>query len=250
MTVDSGAIYRLLGRMVVPDDTLCSVRRRERVLLGVLLLEAGSAVPVERLLDLLWDGVPPRSARAGLHTHVARLRARLRQPGGLRLSARDGGYLAAVDPQAVDVHRFRALAATAAAQSDPVARVTLLRRAVALWRGPILAGDASARLRERIGVELDILRLDCVALLMDAELARGRHREIVGELTVLTVEHPHREDFVCRLMLALYRCGRQAEALEHFHRLRRRLAEDLGLQPGPTAARLYASILRHDIALD
>ncbi|GAB2845985.1 AfsR/SARP family transcriptional regulator [Lentzea nigeriaca] len=246
------ADFRVLGPLSVlaGGNTVEFGRRRERCLLGVLLIQPGQAVPVERLLDLLWDGEPPATGRAGLHTHVARLRGDLRRAGvGLdvvRLCNSPNGYLAEMDPALVDSHRFRELTARARRSADLAGAAVLLRQALALWRGSVLAGDAPDRLRDRVGSDLVELRLSATELLVDAELALGRHRELIGELTALTAEHPHHERFVGQLMLAVYRSGRQTEALEIYERFRVRLADALGVDPGPELSRLHLGVLRHD----
>jgi DNA-binding SARP family transcriptional activator/Flp pilus assembly protein TadD len=247
--------FRLLGRVVAEHDgRLVELgRRRERCLLGVLLLEVGTPVPVERLLDLLWDDEAPDTARPSLHAHVSRLRRQL-DPGsvgawGVRLLSRQGGYLVDVDPQAVDVHRFRSLVDRANAVAVPAERSALLREALGLWRGPLLADVASDRLRSRIGADLTERRLSAIELAVDADLAAGRHTDLIGELVALTGEHPLRERFTAQLMLALYRSGRQSEALDAYERLRARLADELGIDPGPEAQRRYTDVLRQDPGL-
>jgi DNA-binding SARP family transcriptional activator len=242
--------FRLLGPLEVVDDgrSIYVGRRRERSLLGVLLLQGNVAVPVERLLELLWEQDPPATARASLHTHIARLRACLNRGGGpseVRLVGGDAGYRIEVDRRLVDAHRFRALVDQARTQADPAVRAVLLREALALWRGPILADDASDRLRDRVGAPLTELRLTATELLVDSELARGRHRELIGELTAMTAEHPHSERLIGQLMLALYRSGRQADALDAYQRFCCRLARDLGVDPGLDLRQLHTAVLRH-----
>ncbi|GAB1641176.1 BTAD domain-containing putative transcriptional regulator [Krasilnikovia sp. MM14-A1259] len=247
--------FRLLGRMEADQDgrRLELGRRRERALLAVLLLEAGSVVPVERLVDLLWDEDPPATARANLHTHVSRLRAHLDRDGtgawGFQLISGDGGYRADVDRQAVDVHRFHSLVDDAGRMSAPGQRAAILRQALALWRGPLLADVASERLRDRIGTALAEQRVTTVELAIDAELADGRHGEVIAELTALTAEFPLRERFVGQLMRALHGAGRAAEALECYAAIRQRLAEELGVDPGPELQQLHLAILRGDLGL-
>ncbi|MEV4753516.1 BTAD domain-containing putative transcriptional regulator [Micromonospora sp. NPDC049559] len=225
-------------------------RRRERCLLAVLLLEANRPVAVARLLDLLWDGEPPDSARASLHTHVSRLRGCLDPDGdgdaGVRLHARDGGYLLETDRDRVDAHRFTDAVAGARELGDAAARAALLRRALARWRGPALADTASGLLYQRVAAELDELRLVATELALDAELECGRHERLVGELTGLVADHPLREGLWERLALALYRSGRQAEALAALGQARQRFAEELGLEPGPRLRRLQRAILTGD----
>lgn len=215
-------------------------RRRERSLLAVLLLAAGQVVPTERLVDLLWDGIPPATARAGLHTHVSRLRARL---PGVDVSARDGGYCAEVDPETVDAHRFVRMVAAARELADPARRATELRAALALWRGEAMADTATDLLRARVTAELTELRFTATELAIEADLAGGRHADVVGELTTLTAEYPLREELWAHLLVALYRGGRQAEALDAYTRARRCLADELGIEPGPRLRQLHQDIL-------
>jgi DNA-binding SARP family transcriptional activator/tetratricopeptide (TPR) repeat protein len=245
--------FRLLGRVRAEHDGAVVElgRRRERLLLGLLLLEAGTVVPTDRLVELMWDGDAPVTARAGLRTHVSRLRGRL-DPGddgalGVRLLSRDGGYLVEVDPLSVDVHLFRARFDRGSAQSDPVDRSAALRAALALWHGRLLADVASDRLRDRVGAELEEKRLTALELAVDADLAAGRHAGVVGELTALTAEFPLRERFAAQLVLALHRCGRQPEALAAYQKLRERLVEELGIEPGQEIRDLYTAVLRHDV---
>lgn len=238
--------FHVLGRVeAVRDGRPVELgRKRERCLLSVLLLNAGTSVPVERLLDLLWDGDPTPKARSGLHTHVSRLRTRL--GAGVPLVARDGGYAAEVDPYTVDANLFRKMVAEAREMSDSTARSGALREALALWRGPLMADVATDRLRNRVGGGLTELRLTASELLVDAELTCGHHDEVLGELLALTAEHPLREGPAGQLMLALYRAGRQPDALRVYHDLRHRLADEFGVDPGCELKNLYAGMLRHD----
>jgi DNA-binding SARP family transcriptional activator len=251
-----GTRFLLLG-LVEADrggERLPLGRRRERSLLAVLLLAAGRPVPQARLVDLLWDGDPPGAARASLHSHVSRLRTGLDPDGtgryGVRLSTRDGGYAAEVDPAAVDAHRFTDLVVRARAERDPTQRGGMLREALALWRGPALADAGSALLRRRVAADLEELRLSAIELVLDADLDCGRHREVAGEAARLTGEHPLREGLWARLSLALYRCGRQAEALDALAQARDRLVTELGLAPSPQLRQLQHRILNADPALD
>jgi DNA-binding SARP family transcriptional activator/tetratricopeptide (TPR) repeat protein len=247
--------FRLLGRLEADLDGQPFVlgRRRERCLLGLLLLEANRPITVDRLVDLLWDGDAPSTARSSLHTHISRLRGRLDPDGtgrsGIRLVARDGGYLVEIDRHRVDAHRFQAMLRRAqqAGQAD---RVELLREGLALWRGPVLADVAPARLRERVGAELTEQRMLATELMIDAELAAGRHQKVIGELSALTAEHPYRERFAGQLMLALYRSDRYTDALAVYRQLADRLGVELGLDPGSGLRELYAAILRRDPHLD
>ncbi|MGW0436758.1 AfsR/SARP family transcriptional regulator [Micromonospora sp. NPDC003197] len=242
--------FRLLGRMEALHDgrPVALGRRRERMLLALLLLETGSAVPPDRLADLLWDDDPPATARASLHTHVSRLRAVL-TPFDVQLLSTATGYRVDVHPEQVDAHLFRTLIGRAQASSDLDERVETLRAALHLWRGPLLADLIPDRLQLRIDVELTELRLAATELLMASELDRGRHREIVGELTALVAENPLHEAYTAQLMLVLYRCGRRTEALEAYERIRGRIADELGLDPGLELQELRTAMLRDDPTL-
>lgn len=242
--------FRILGPMEVEHaGRLIGVsRRRERSLLGVLLLAAGTAVSGERLAELLWDDQPPDSARATLRTHLSRLRALLAgaDGDGVSLVHTKGGYLAHVDTDAVDALRFRDLLDRARTTVQPAGRARLLREALGLWRGPLLADAASPRLRERLGAWWSEARLAALDDAIEAELACGRHRDVIGELNTLCQEHPHRERFVGLLMVALCRAGRQADALAAFRQADHRLRTELGIEPGPDLRELHRRVLAAD----
>lgn len=229
-------------------------RRAERCVLGLLLLEPGRVVPVDRLSDLLWEDRPPRQARAILSSHVSRLRAVLDPDRdgsrGVQLVAVGDGYLAQVDPANVDVTRFVAMVANAQQAAEPTDRAAQLRDALSLWRGSLLADVATDRLRDRMGTALEELRLHAWENCMAAELAAGRHQTIVTELHGLVAAHPGREAFAGSLMLALYRSGRTAEALEVFRRAVEYAAETFGLDVGAELTRLRLAILRSDPQLE
>src|SRR5205814_2094656 len=153
--------FRVLGPVEIDRDgsVVALARRQERCLLGILLLEQGRLVPVERLCDLLWDGEPPEHARRGLQSHAARIRAVL---SDAELVSRSGGYLLQVEPSLVDAHQFRALVRDADGESTPARREELLRAALALWRGPVLQDAASDRLRSQLTADLEELRLHTI----------------------------------------------------------------------------------------
>jgi DNA-binding SARP family transcriptional activator/tetratricopeptide (TPR) repeat protein len=251
----AAARFLLLGPVEArhPHRRLPLGRRRERALLAVLLLEANRVVPAGRLVDLLWDGSPPSSARASLHTHMSRLRGSLDPDGagrnGVRLYARAGGYLAEADPETVDAHCFTNLVERARGTADAAARAAVVRNALALWRGPVLADAGSDLLRQRVAADLEELRLVAYELAVDADLERGRHDEVVGEVTRLIGDHPLREGLWARLALALYRAGRQGEALAALARARDRIVEELGVEPGPALQQVQLRILTADPAL-
>ncbi|WP_169807577.1 AfsR/SARP family transcriptional regulator [Herbidospora mongoliensis] len=229
--------FRLLGPVEVWDGEgrIALGRRAQRCLLGLLLLEAGRVVPVSRLLELLWDDEPPDHARGILHSHVARLRGTLDPDRtgsrGFRLVRRGDGYLAETDEGSVDVHVFRDLVGRARRSAGPGGRSRLLREALAHWRGPLLADAATDRLRDRLGVGLEELRLSAIESCVEAELECGRHRELLPELADLVRQHPLRERLIRASMLALYRDGRRPDALAVYRRARADFARELGLAP-------------------
>src|SRR5215469_5933748 len=230
---------------------------RPRRLLAGLAIHAGDPVPADRLADIVWGERPPRSARANLHTYLWSLRRCLAAAVGNQAPIRThaaieicpGGYMLRVGPGVLDWHRFRDLAATAAgiAGSDPAAAAALLRQALSLWRGPAAAdldGEPPA-LAARIAA-MGEARMIALEQRVEAQLAAGRHRELAPELAELTSAHPLREQFRAHQMLALYRSGRQADALAAFHQLRDDLADELGIDPSPPLQALHQAILRAD----
>lgn len=237
---------RILGPIEVVSDGR-QVRLggpRQRALLAYLLLHANGAVPTERLLERLWDE-PPTGGLAALQTQIYRLRRLL----GDRIETSGHGYSIRVGPGELDLDVFRALLAEAGASADPAARSRLLREADALWRGEPLAG-VDAPFARAEAAALDELRLSVLEDRLEADLERGCDGELVAELRVLVEEHPLRERLRGELILALYRSGRQAEALEAYRDTRRMLDDELGLEPSPALRELERAILRHDPALE
>ncbi|MGW4058385.1 BTAD domain-containing putative transcriptional regulator [Amycolatopsis sp. NPDC004747] len=237
------AHFGVLGPLAVegpPGHWVALRGERQRTLLAVLLLNAGRAVPVDVLVEALWPDGPPKSATSNLHTYLSRLRERIE---GLRVEHGPPGYRLHVEPEELDLLVFRSAVAEGRRAADPVAAAGHYRRALALWRGPVLAGlhvpllDADvARLEsERLAVFED-----CV----DAELTAGRHGELTGELQAMITEHPLRERLAAQLMIALHRAGQQGSALEVYRRLRTTLIEELGVEPGAEARRVHAAVLR------
>jgi len=222
-------------------------RRQERCLLGILLLEAGHVVPLPRLVGLLWDGDPPARAAQALRTYVARIRSLLARAGavdhGVRLVSAHGGYILDVDTDAVDAHRFRSLLKEAAT-ADLATRDRILQECLALWHGPALDRAASDEQRDRLCADLTELRVRAVEEYLATELDLGRHRAVLPELIRYRAEHPDRERLVELHMLALYRDGRTADALEAYERFRVRLADRLGADPGSALQHLHRAILR------
>ncbi|GIG88719.1 AfsR/SARP family transcriptional regulator [Plantactinospora endophytica] len=245
--------FQILGPVQVEHDgrPVAVGRRRERCLLGLLLLEAGRPVPIHRLVDLLWAGDPPDTAPAVLSTYVSRLRTALNAAGdgsGEVLVRRGDGYAIEVDAEAVDAHRFSRLVEQARSVSG-AGRADLLRQALGLWRGTPLA-DAPEPLRDRVCAGLERLRGSATLLRIETDLAMGGHEELLGELTELVERDPSDEVLAGHLMVALYRAGRRQDALQTYHRARQRLADELGLDPGAQLSDLARAILRGDPVLD
>ncbi|MEV0456593.1 AfsR/SARP family transcriptional regulator [Catellatospora methionotrophica] len=226
---------------------------RQRVLLAVLAVHAGTVVHQSRLIDALWGWDPPRTAVKTLHSHIARVRQALDACGlPAALHTRHPGYLLDIPALAVDAHLFESMVAAARhhlADGAPEAAARELREGLALWRGDALADGEPTGWAAAEAARLDEVRLCAEEDLWEAELRLGRHRAATGELDRLLVTHPHRERLVGLSMLALYRCGRPAEALEAYRRLRAYLADELGADPSPDLQRLHTAILREDPAL-
>jgi DNA-binding SARP family transcriptional activator/tetratricopeptide (TPR) repeat protein len=242
---------RLLGpvEVVTAGRTVDLGRGKALSLMAVLLVHAGTAVPIERLLDLLWDGAPPRNGRGSLQVYVSRLRSRLAEAGSqIQIVTRGDTYAAELGDGETDLLRFRRLVDEARRADDWAVRASVLARAVGLWRGPPLA-DVQRGVRERLGRALQEEWLLACEQRAEAELTLGRHAEHAGVLAELVEAHPFRERLTWYLMLALYRSGRPAEALERYRLLARRLAEEHGTDPDPDLARLHAQILNADPAL-
>lgn len=243
--------FRVLGTLEVVRDAarVPVARRRQRALIARLLLGGGQVVPAEALVDALWDAgggdePAPRDARHALHTYVSRVRAVL----GAALVTRPPGYLLAVEPEAVDAGRFESAAARASRllASDPGAAAELFDGALALWRGPAYAEFAGG-FAQAAAVRLEELRLAARAGRAQALLARGALDRAIGELSELAADQPLREAPHGLLMRALYRAGRQTEALEVFGRLRERLRDELGLDPSPALRELHEQVLRQAV---
>ncbi|MCV7220078.1 BTAD domain-containing putative transcriptional regulator [Mycolicibacterium elephantis] len=227
--------------------------RKQRELLAVLLLHLNALVPAGRIADAIWHGEPPASADVTLRTHVSHLRSRLASVGAQDvLVTRSAGYGLFVDPDHVDAARFEHLlgAGREALERGETERAqTLLTDALELWRGPVLDDLAEAEFVKTEAARLEELRLVALEQRIDAALALGRHHAVVADLERLVVANPYREQLHCRLMLALYRSGRQADALRVSASVRARLIDELGVDPGPALRDLETAILRHDQSL-
>ncbi|MGW1880917.1 BTAD domain-containing putative transcriptional regulator [Streptomyces sp. NPDC001970] len=245
--------FKLLGPFEARHQgqrILSGSRRQERCLLSILLLDAGNVVTTARLVDLLWNGAAPDSARGTVHTYIGRLRARL-TPHGLHIETRHDGYSIERDGHVTDIQEFRALVQRAAVDGDPGERLRCYDEALALWRGPLLADVADDRLRERLGGgALSELRLSAMEQRAEAQLTKGLHERVVADLTPLAQERPERERLVAAQMTALYRSGRQADALQLYRNTRKALVDGLGIEPGTELTTLHDRILRGDPRLD
>ena len=223
---------------------------RQRAVLAYLLINRGEAVSVDRIVDALWGESPPATATKTVQVYVSRLRKIL---GAEALVTRGHGYALEAEPDSVDADRFERLAMEGRerlAAGDAAGAAELLQEALALWRGEPLADVAYESFARTETSRLEDLRLAALEDRIDAELALGNHAALVPELEALVTEHPTRERVRGQLMLALYRSGRQTDALEAYREGRTRLADELGLEPGPELQRLERAILSQDPELD
>ena len=237
--------YRILGPLeVLGDDgspvTLAGIR--ERTLLATLLLSANHVVSTDRLIDVLWGEEPPPSASNALQVYVSKLRKKLEVASGANpISTEHSGYVLNTLPGEIDAARFEELVRSSEA-TGPEEEVTRLSEALSLWRGEVLSGlDLYIVLHE--SNRLDELRLVAIERCADAELSLGHHQELVGELESIASTHPLRERLQGQLMVALYRCGRQGDALAVYRRTRTKLAEELGIDPSKSLQDLELAVL-------
>jgi YVTN family beta-propeller protein len=246
--------FRILGPLeVLSEERVLDVGGgKQRSVLALLLLHANEVVSSDRLIDELWPDEPPPSAAKIIQVHVSRLRKALDGVGEAILLTRGPGYVLRVAPGQLDRDRFRGLleeGRAALATGDPDKAAATLRTALALWRGPPLAEFAYESFAQDEIARLDELHLAALEERIEADLGVGRHDAVVQELEQLVGRHPLRERLRGQLMLALYRAGRQAQALEVYRNARRTLAGELGLEPSPTLQQLERAILSHDQAL-
>ena len=233
--------FRILGPLDAIEEgrALELGGAKQRALLAVLLLNANRVVSSDLLVESLWESQQPEKAQKALHVLVSQLRKTV---GGERIVTRPPGYLLCVEEGELDLDRFQRLVAEGGVEQ--------LTAALALWRGPPLAEFAYERFAQPEIARLEELRLATLEQRIEADLELGRHAELVGELESLVQEHPLRERLRAQLMLALYRSGRQAEAVAAYQAARRALVEELGLEPGRELRELEQSILRQDPALE
>ena len=250
--------FRILGPLEVVDGdaTIEIAGAKVRALLALLLLQPGQIVSTDRLVEGLWGDSPPATAPNTLQTHVSHLRKALSresaEDNGQVLVTRAPGYVLAVDRAQTDVGRFEQLAEEGrrALAGSPGRAADVLTEALSLWRGPALVDFTFEPFASSVIARLDELRMTAVSNLIEARLALGHHAEVSGELRQLVEEHPLREQLWGYLMLALYRCGRQADALRAFSELRVVLGEELGIDPNQELQRLEEAILLQKPELD
>ncbi|WP_202875383.1 AfsR/SARP family transcriptional regulator [Kribbella albertanoniae] len=246
--------FQLLGPVEawIGDEQVPLGGAKPRALLAALLLDAGHVVPIERLARAVWDEDPPASSRALVQTYISGLRRGLRTPAGADLIAfHPGGYAIQVPAGALDSAEFERLAGLGRLAADDLRydeAVDAFCAALGLWRGPAFGGIGESFLRSE-AAQLEELRLSVTEQRISSELALGRHEQLVGELTSLVGHHPTRERLRRDLMLAMYRLGRQADALAVYRDGRAVLVDDLGIEPGQELQSVHDAILRSDDSL-
>jgi DNA-binding SARP family transcriptional activator len=250
--------FRMLGPLEVErgGDPIALAGRQQRVLLALLLIHANEPVTADRLVEEMWGEPTPVRALKRLQLAVTRLRKTLGvgvAPAPLPLETIAGGYRLTIGRSDLDVDVFRAQVQEgrlALETGEPARAAEILRAGLCLWRGPPLADVAYEPFAAPVVRELDELRLDALELAIDGDLGAGRHRAVVAEIEALVAEHPLRERLHGQLMVALYRCGRQSEALEAFRTARRRLVSELGIEPSHELRHLETEILAQSPALE
>jgi len=245
-----GTQFQLLGAVEARADgrVLEVGHLRQWSVLAVLLLDANRPVPADELVDRVWGGRAPQRARETLYGYLSRLRGALAPAGDVRITRRSSGYVLVVDPEAVDVHRFHRLVASARALHDCTSALDALEEALGLWRGPALPGLDSPWLGSS-RTALDQARLGAELERNDLALRCGRHAQVLDQISAAVVRYPLDERLAGQLMLALHRAGRPAEALDCYRQLRGRLADELGVDPGEALRLLHRRILRADPTL-
>jgi predicted ATPase/DNA-binding SARP family transcriptional activator len=247
--------FRILGplELSVDDRVLPLGSPKQRALLALLLVHANETVSRDRLIAELWAEAPPASVESAFHVYLSRLRRLLESAGIGDLLAREShGYRLRVEPGQLDVSHFDKLVdegSEALASGNPELAADRFREALTLWRGPALADLQFERFAVTASARLEEKRVSALEQRLEADLALGRHRQLIAELESLVAEHPYRERLRAQLMLVLYRSGRQADALRAYQEARRTLADELGLEPGAELRELQRRILRHDPTL-
>jgi WD40 repeat protein/DNA-binding SARP family transcriptional activator/ABC-type phosphonate transport system ATPase subunit len=243
---------RVLGHVELCDDDqpVALGGAKQRAVLAMLAIDANRTVTADRLAEGLWGEHPPPSAAKMVQNYVWRVRRLLAEDGGAQIVTHGRGYELRIDPDLVDVRRLERLVSEAAADAQSGRPTNAGNEALALFRGDPLADLADEPFAAAEIRRLEELRLTAVELAIDADLAAGRHHDVAGRIDALLAENPLHERLHAQRMLALYRCGRQAEALESYRDARRTLVEEVGVEPGPELRRLHDAILRQNPALD
>ncbi|WP_063790251.1 AfsR/SARP family transcriptional regulator [Streptomyces sp. NRRL B-24085] len=257
--MDDGGIvqFLLLGGLEIRAE--CGSRATfrselQRTLMHVLLVSEGKTVSVDALIDELWGELPPSGVVNALQALVSRLRKKLasleRGREASRLIGHPYGYQLVVDEDELDASSFVAAVTRAqAADGRPCEVVDMLRAALARWRGPVFGGEASGPICRAAAARYEEYRIRALELLFENELARGNHAGILGELREKHAENPLQERFCAQLMIALYRCGRQAEALSSYREMWSRLSEELGIEPSIELRRTEQAILTQELRM-
>lgn len=243
--------YRILGPFEVVDHEPLSLGgRKQQAVLATLLLHRGEVVTSDRLIEAVWGGRGPATAAKTLQVYVSNLRKVL---GERPLVTQGHGYVLVAEADQVDADRFAKLAATghdALERGDPAQARKWLGAALSLWRGPALADFTYESFAQAEIARLEEARLAALEDRIEAELRLGQHAALVPELEALVTEHPLRERLYEQLMVALYRSGRQVDALDRYQRVRRRLIDEFGIEPGPRLQDLQRAVLSHDATLE
>jgi DNA-binding SARP family transcriptional activator len=248
-TSRSSVAFQILGQVRMWSSTGDLTARwvKPRYILAALLVDLNRLVPVERLVEIVWDDRPPRTARNSTQWLVSRVRRALVDAGEpsdvVRLETGNGGYRLLADPELVDVHRFHRLMGAARTGRDVLSSLEGVRQALALWRGTPLEG-LTGQWAEGVREELDQQHTSALATFFDLQLRMGRHHDIVEQLRVAVHRRPLAELLAGQLMVALCRSGREAEALDSYARVRRRIANAVGAEPGRRLRSLHDEILR------
>lgn len=249
--------YEIMGPLrVIDEDGKYSISARKvQLMLTVLLIRADQVVPVDQLMAELWGEDLPRRANAGIHVYVSQVRKFLHRPNRSEcpVITRPPGYILRLGSDDLDFRVFQRLVAEArdhVRQGHYEQATVGFESALALWRGPLMDDIYRGPILEGFQAWLEEARLDCIDLLIESQLMLGHHHALVSDLYRLTTEYPLREALHCQLMLALYRCGRRADALQVYQSARRTLNAELGLDPCQDMQDLQRAILTSDKRLD